>query len=159
MRHSQFIGGVLLVWGFTCLAGCQSAQSPKGATDDVEDIILAAIQDFFQALEARDAVRLSLVLREDAVLTRIDTRGDTLAVTRVSSADWVASVSQPGAPLIERFSDPAVHVSGGFADVWAYYDFHIGEELSHCGYDAIQMVEEEGNWRIVGLTYTLEPCR
>ena len=62
MRHSQFIGGVLLVWGFTCLAGCQSAQSPKGATDDVEDIILGAIQDFFQALEARDAVRLSLVL-------------------------------------------------------------------------------------------------
>ena len=52
-----------------------------------------------------------------------------------------------------------VAFTGNLANVWTYYDFHIGDELSHCGYDAFQLVKTDSeDWRILGVTYTIETC-
>jgi hypothetical protein len=142
------------------LAGC-SAPNGEGdvpGTDAEKEVILGVVHDLFQALEAREPFRLQVVLHENAVLTRIDARGDTLKMATTSGADWISSVSEPGEPLIERMEHPEVHHSGRFADVWTFYDFHVGDKLSHCGYDAIQLVKESGQWRILEITYTIESC-
>ena len=157
MRH--WVHAVLSI-GLLGWIGCTTPASRSDTAGNAleEDAILETVHDFFQALEAREAFRLQALLHEDAVLTRIDARGDTLKVAAGAGTEWVASVSKPGEPLIERMENPVVHHAGRFADVWTYYDFHIGEELSHCGYDAIQLVKEEGRWRILGVTYTIEAC-
>ena len=54
--------------------------------------------------------------------------------------------------------DPVVEHHGDFAQFWAYYDFSLGDSLSHCGHDAIQLVRESGQWRILGITYTRTGC-
>lgn len=54
--------------------------------------------------------------------------------------------------------DPVVEHHGDFAQLWAYYDFSLGDSLSHCGHDAIQLVRESGQWRILGITYTRTGC-
>ena len=157
---------LLSCWGLAfCLAcglaGCTDARIEAdaiGGQTMEEGAILAAVQGLFQALEARDASRLSLALREDATFTRVDVRGDTLKTKFVSGVDFIASVSGEGPPLIERMQDPIVHWSGDFADVWTAYTFHIGEELSHCGHDAIQLVRENGRWRTLGVVYTIDAC-
>jgi hypothetical protein len=142
-------------------AGCSSdSGAPVAAKGAEQDLIVGVVQDFFQALEARERVRLERVLHEDAQLTRIDTRGDTVAVSTSAGSDWILSVSEPGPPLIERMDDVHVQFAGGLANVWAHYTFHIGEELSHCGHDAFQLVKSgSGDWRILGVTYTIETCR
>lgn len=140
--------------------GCSADPGAPVASGGAEqDLIVGAVQDFFQALEAREGVRLERVLHEDAQLTRIDTRGDTVTVTASAGTDWILSVSEPGLPLIERMDDVHVQFTGSLAHVWAHYTFHIGEELSHCGYDAFQLVKSgSGEWRILGVTYTIETC-
>jgi aryl carrier-like protein len=49
-------------------------------------------------------------------------------------------------------TDRVVQQTDGFANVWTYYDFHLGEELSHCGYDAFQLMVLDGQWRNLGVT-------
>lgn len=140
--------------------GCTHRTQPPDTLEGGEkDLIVGVVQDFFQALEAREDVRLNRVLHEEAQLTRIDARGDTLTVSALEGADWISSVSEPGPPLIERMRDPQVHFSENLAQVWTYYTFYIGEELSHCGYDAFQLIKTDPEgWRILGVTYTIEPC-
>lgn len=139
--------------------GCGAAgdQAEAGWSED-EAAVVGVIQRFFQALEAREEARLRMALHPDAVLTRIDARSDTLGIKPISAEDWVSSVVGAGPALIERMDDVQVHVAGNFADVWAWYDFHIGDELSHCGHDAFQLVRENGQWRILGICYTIENC-
>ena len=142
------------------VARCGTAPHASDADVKVEqDLILRAVQDFFQALEARERVRLEHALHEEATVTRIDTRGDSVSISAGDGRDWMESVCVPGPPLIERMQNAQVAFTGNLANVWTYYDFHIGDELSHCGYDAFQLVKTDSeDWRILGVTYTIETC-
>ena len=162
IRFKTISWAALAVFTTFGLVGCGNTQGEAASLTEQsmeEGAILAAVQGLFQALEARDANRLSFSLREDALFTRIDVRGDTLMTKSVSCSDFIASVSVEGPPLIERMQDPVVHQSGDFADVWTAYTFHVGEDLSHCGHDAIQLVREDGRWRILGVVYTVDDCQ
>lgn len=151
----SLVGGMLVL----ALVGC-GAQGGQAEVEwnTEEQAVVEVIQRFFQALEAREEARLRMALHPDAVLTRIDARSDSLAVKAIPAEDWMASVVGDGPPLIERVDRVEVHVAGRFADVWAWYDFHIGDALSHCGHDAFQLVRENGQWRILGVCYTIEAC-
>ena len=147
---------VLLAF-FALFQGCTDTGSVQDSGTGSDEII-GVVHDFFQALEAREDFRLSTLLHPQASLVRIDARGDTLNVTPIRSEDWLASIAGEGPALVERMYDPVVEHSEALASVWTYYDFHIGEELSHCGHDAIQLVKEEGRWQILGVTYTIVSC-
>lgn len=139
-------------------SGCSEMESAQGNGSDSDEVI-SVVHDFFQALEARENFRLSTMLHAQASLVRVDARGDTLKVAPIEREDWLASIAGEGPALVERMYDPVVQHSDVLAEVWTYYDFHVGEELSHCGHDAIQLVKVEGQWQIVGITYTIESCQ
>jgi hypothetical protein len=143
---------------FFLVIGCADSNSGQDKGAESEEV-LGVVHDFFQALEARQDFRLSTLMHSQASLVRIDARGDTLKVDPIGSEDWLASIAGEGPALIERMHNPVVQHSGPLAEVWTYYDFHIGDKLSHCGHDAIQLVKEEGRWKILGVTYTIETCR
>ena len=49
----------------------------------------------------------------------------------------------------ERIWDWDVKVDGNLASVWVPYAFYRGEQLSHCGVDAFQLVRLDGEWKIL----------
>ena len=57
---------------------------------------------------------------------------------------------------IERPFNPEVRVRGTLATVWAEYDFHFASTPSHCGVDALQLIETSAGWRIVSIADTFE---
>ena len=59
--------------------------------------------------------------------------------------------------LRERNWQPVVHIDGPFAAVWTPYDFHAGDEFSHCGTDVFLLARIGGAWRITGGSYTVQP--
>ena len=63
--------------------------------------------------------------------------------------------------LDEVLHDTEVRIDGPLAIVWTYYDFFAGENFSHCGYDAFQLLKVGGEWKIVALADTRrrEGCR
>ena len=137
--------------------GCSDIERTQDKGSESDEII-QVVHDFFQALEARENFRLSMLLHEQASLVRVDARGDSLKVAPIGREEWLASIAGEGPALVERIYHPTVQHSDVFAEVWTYYDFHLGEELSHCGHDAIQLIKKDGQWQILGVTYTIESC-
>ena len=128
--------------------------------DETADEVLTVVNSLFQAMQARDSTRIRMTLHPDAVFTSVNLTGDEATIGRVEGDAFASSVGQPGPAYVERMMDPSVEYDGDFAHVWTYYDFHIADSLSHCGHDAIQLVRNNnGAWRILGITYTRTACK
>ncbi|MAC17800.1 MAG: hypothetical protein CMC97_05835 [Flavobacteriales bacterium] len=159
---------------FTALAvasliGC--TPSPEGRASSLANVetdpmgldstsaqVLGVVNDLFQAMEARDSVRIRMALHPEASLTSVNLMGDAPKVGQMEGDAFASAIGKPGPAYIERMIDPIVHHDGDFAEVFTAYDFTVGDSLSHCGHDAIQLVRSEGQWRILGITYTRTAC-
>ena len=139
----------------SCQAPTPTAEPEMDAT--AEEIV-NVVNDLFQAMEARDSVRIKMALHPDALFTSVNLTGVAPTTRRTEGSAFASSLGQPGVPYIERMYDPVVEHHGDFAHLWAFYDFSLGDSLSHCGHDAIQLVRDGGQWRILGITYTRTAC-
>jgi hypothetical protein len=156
------------------LGGCSNsdrAATPEGASTDQAHAIttyapsaeqrsevVAKVQELFDALETGDAELLRAVIDPSVVMHFTETRdGETTFGT--STVDGLAErISADGPPLIERMWDPIVATNGSFAMLWAPYDFYSGATFSHCGVDAVNLMNIDDGWRIVALSWTrLQP--
>jgi hypothetical protein len=114
--------------------------------------VIEAVDQLFAGMRSRDTVLLKEFLATDARLIAV-----TEAGARPSDAEgFLARISAPGDELHERMWDPEVRIEGPIATVWTPYDFHIGEDFSHCGIDAFQLTQSEGRWQIVSIIYTVQ---
>ena len=136
----------------TYLSAHEPTASARAAT-------LAALQTFFDALEAGDADLLRSVVHPDIVMRSTATNAAGEHSFGSSTLDDLAArLDGGGAPLIERMFDPVVSVSGAMATIWTPYDFYVGADFSHCGVDAATLMNTEDGWQIVSLTWTrLQP--
>lgn len=126
--------------------------------DSTSEVVLGVVQSLFDAMEARDSLGIQAALHAEAMFTSVNLTGEVPGIRRVEGAAFATSVGSPGPAYVERMLDPIVKHEGDFAGVWTAYDFSIGDSLSHCGHDAIQLVRESGTWKILGITYTRTAC-
>ncbi|MDH3272200.1 MAG: nuclear transport factor 2 family protein [Gemmatimonadota bacterium] len=119
---------------------------------------IAAVERLFEALATGDGQLLRQVMDPSVVMHFSETR-DGASTFGSSTVDGLAGrITSSDLPLIERMWDPLVRVNGALATVWAPYDFYAGETFSHCGVDAVTLMETSDGWRIVGLSWTrLQP--
>jgi hypothetical protein len=122
-----------------------------------ERAVLAVVQRLFDGMRTRDTLALQEVFDPGARLLGMRTRSrdGQEVVQNLSAADFINFIAKdPRTPWIERAFDPDVHVSGTLAAVWAEYDFHFGQKLSHCGVDAVHLLKTPVGWKIVQITDT-----
>jgi hypothetical protein len=76
------------------------------------------------------------------------------AVQVTTAADFIASIARvpEGVVLDEVLGDVEIRIDGPLASVWMYYDFYAGDDFSHCGYNAFQMLKAAGEWKVVAIT-------
>jgi len=77
-----------------------------------------------------------------------------MSVTTVDQFVHSIGRAPAGMKLIERIYAPEVRIDGNLATVWTFYTFHRGDQFSHCGYDAVQLMRLENEWKIVHLADT-----
>ena len=147
-------------------AACAAPDTPSAAPEteaevEVEvaqverDAVLAALQAVFDALERADAELLREVLDPDIRMVFVETGADGTVRTGTSTLEeLVARIEGAEAPLIERMWSPVVQVKGRIANVWAPYDFYVGQRFSHCGIDVATLMKVDGAWRIVALSWS-----
>ena len=131
------------------------AQPATGApAPEQQAEIVGALQTLFDALRAGDAELLRSIVDPSVVMHFTETRdGETTFGS--STLDGLATrIASSEAPLIERMWDPVVRVDGPLASIWTPYDFYVGEEFSHCGVDAANLVRGADGWKIVALSWT-----
>ena len=136
------------------------AQAPHMPTDAEREAILAAVQGIFDALAAGDGEILREIMHPDVLMHSVERAADGTRSSSTSTRDQlIARLEGSEEVLIERMWDPEVRVSGDLAMVWTPYDFYVGDDLSHCGADALLLTRnEDESWTIIALSWTrLQP--
>lgn len=159
MRLSRILA-VLWVGTLACAPAVQKAASPVAgpAVDrNAERSVVAAVERLFEAMRTRDTAVIRQLLAPELVLVSIGSEG-TRAHRGQTVPDFLRAIAGSTEELRERMWSPEVRLDGSVATLWAPYDFHIGSRLSHCGHDAVQLINTGGKWIITGLTYTVRPA-
>lgn len=152
--HSRLLLCLLAALAVSC--------APATETVDVQPspeelAVLESVQQFFETMTARDAEGARTVLdpEGDFVSVRWDENGERI-VQRSSLGDYIEGLSTMPQTIVERYWDAEVRIQGPIATVWTPYDLYVDGEFSHCGIDAVQLLENDGRWVITGGTYTVE---
>jgi ketosteroid isomerase-like protein len=133
-------------------AGARETTAQEGAA------VLATVQSFLDALRMRDTTAMSQHMDS---LTRITllrpTREGGTRVWVLTPAEFISAATRPGQPgLDEPIRNPVVHVSGDLATVWAEYQVRNGTTVTHCGFDAFQLVRSGGRWKFLNVSDTYQ---
>lgn len=150
----------LCIGTLSCAPTAQNRASPAAGPTidrDAERSVVATVERLFEAMRTRDTAVISRLLAPELVLVSIGP-GGTRAHRTQTVPDFLLAIAASPEELSERMWSPEVRIDGPVATLWAPYDFHIGAQLSHCGHDAVQLINTSGRWIITGLTYTVRPA-
>ncbi len=162
MKHRLTLVALLL-----CAASSPGAAQGPAPAAGAHDSIIAVVEEFFAALEARDTAAIRRLFLPDASVHRlflptarsapVEHRADSSAIASASLDEFLRRVSIARTRLRERIWDPQVLEHRGLAVVWAPYDFRLDDRFSHCGVDAFTLLRSRDGWRFAGMAYTAEP--
>jgi hypothetical protein len=125
-------------------------QPPAPSPD--EAAVLAVAEAALDAITREDMVAFTDLMFEEAVIAPTDPEGFALSTRAAERARTL-----PG-DIVERGFDAEVRISGRIATVWLPYDLYIDGEWSHCGVDALSLVKDGEEWRILAMTWSrLQP--
>lgn len=127
---------------------------PYAEADDAS-AVLARVQAMLAALGASDpsAALLAQVRPEGGATVAGVAPDGSHHVRHWSWAEFAAQL-HPGDRADERISDPAVEVDGDVAMVWAPYTVMVNGAVDHCGYDHFDLVRENGQWKVLNVTWS-----
>ena len=120
------------------------------------DSVVAAVNEFFRAMTARDTAALARVQFTDGIQYAARMQGDSVAIRRGTSEGFAQQLAGMSDTYVERMWEPTVLVHGPLAVVWAPYDFHRNRTFSHCGIDAFTLLRSPTGWKIATVSYTTE---
>lgn len=154
----RFVRGriFLFMGAMGLLASTVSAQPnpPEPPSRDAA-AVRATIDALFDGMRAGDSSAVRAVFHPDARLHTALGPSDSTAVAATSIDDFVEAVGQPReAVWDERTWDVEVQVDGPLASAWVPYAFYVGDDFSHCGVNAVQLVRQQDGWTILQLTDT-----
>lgn len=140
--------------------GAPAAEAAHMPTEAEREAILAAVQGIFDALATGDGEILREIMHPDVLMHSVERAADGARSSSTSTRDQlIARLEGSEQVLTERMWDAEVRVSGDLAMVWTPYDFYVGDELSHCGADALLLTRnDDESWKIIALSWTrLQP--
>jgi hypothetical protein len=138
----------------------QGQQPGADAGAGAESVVRQVVERLFDGMRERDEGKMASAFHPGARLHGLGRDG---AVELTPATEFIASIlrSPAGLVLDEVLGEVEVRVDGPLASVWTYYDFFAGDNFSHCGYNAFQLLQAGGQWRIVAVTDSRrrEGCR
>jgi hypothetical protein len=144
-RISAHVTAALLVAALLGPAPRVSAQTAE------EKTVVQAVHDLFDGMRERNAEKIRGVFAEGARLGGLNRQG---IVTYTSADDFAMRIGSLNRTVDERIWDWEVQIDGNLAQVWTKYDVIVDGEFSHCGVDAFQLFNVDGEWKIFHLADT-----
>ena len=127
------------------------------AQDTERKEVLATLDAFTQALRTRDTTSMLALLDSAARMTLLRPVAATGA-TRVwvlTGPQFVKVATNPANPALdEPIRNPVVQIDGPLATVWAEYQVRQNGVVTHCGFDAFQLVKTSERWKILNVSDT-----
>jgi hypothetical protein len=141
-----------------CLALAASPVVVRAQSDSTT--VVTALLRFFDGARTRDTatVRASFDAAARLTLLRPDPAGGVRVMT-LTPEQFVQAVAG-GSGIDEPIRNVRVMIDGDLAAVWAEYQVRVAGAVSHCGYDAFQMVRRPTGWKILSIadSFRREGC-
>lgn len=115
------------------------------------------IETFFGAFHAQDSVALRNLVADDIVLqtTARNKEGKTIFRTQDFGAFLKSIVSIPDSVAFEeKLTSWSIQVDRTMANAWVGYEFWLNGNFSHCGINSFQLINFDGEWKIIYLIDT-----
>lgn len=115
-----------------------------------EKAVKATILKMFDAMRAGDSTLLGQTFHKEMMLKSVvaDKEGN-IQLRESKASDFLKAVGTPHDKVWdERISSWEIRVDGALATAWTDYSFYAGEQFSHCGVNAFQLIKQDGVWRI-----------
>ena len=142
----------LLALGLILLA-CLPAPPVQAQSEEV-DQVRAVIDRLFDGMRAGDSTMVRSVLHESALMGRAGDQGFSVG----SPDQFVRAVGTPHDQVWdERIWDVQISIDGRLASAWMEFAFFLGENMSHCGVNSMQLYRTDEGWKIVYLADTNRP--
>ncbi|WP_350288332.1 nuclear transport factor 2 family protein [uncultured Croceitalea sp.] len=145
MKKSIFIS-LFLIGITTCFA----------QTDD-KAAVKQVVETFFEGFHKQDSVLMKSVLADDVVLqtTGRNKEGKTLFRDEKIEKLITSITSIPDSVAFqEKLTSWSIQVDRTLANAWVGYEFWLNGKFSHCGINSFQMVNFDGDWKIIYLIDT-----
>lgn len=143
---------ILLPLLLLAASGDKLPASPLPPPDGETAAVLAPIHGLFAAFEAGDGTAMLRHVYPEGRVTASRMRADGAPNLRQQS--WTQFAQRIESAFQERISDPAIEIDGDIAMVWAPFVVRVDGKVSNCGFDHFDLVRENGNWKVMNLTFS-----
>ena len=130
--------------------------SPARAGEDESAAVLAVVERFFDAMARGDVEAARAVTTPEGRFYSVREVDGAPVLRTFTNEESFAQWGEGSERMLERIWEAEVRVDGLIATVRAPYDFHVGDRLSHCGVDVIDLVKTAEGWKMTGGVYTVE---
>lgn len=141
---------------FALVARVMAADGASSSQDD-RAAVVKVVQQFFDALHAKDGAGLKATCQPGAQFTSGRPSAEGYALRQRPVETDIARFAEVKDTYLERMWSPTVHIDGRIAVVWTRYDFHLSEKFSHNGTDCFTLLKTDQGWKIVCGAYSVEP--
>ena len=131
----------------------QARGADPGSARPVE-AVRAAVAQLFDGMRAADTTAVRAVLHPDARFSTVTRQGERHALAPGDVGAFLAALASSDVVWDERLGEVEVRVDDGLATAWMAYRFYAGDRFSHCGVNAMQLVQDAAGWRILNLVDT-----
>lgn len=133
------------------------AQSAQNNLDLEEQKIKQVVETFFEGFHKQDSTIIKSTVADHVVLqtTGRNPEGKTLFRNEEFSKFLKSIVSIPDSiKFQEKLTSFSIQVDRTMANAWVGYEFWLNEKFSHCGINSFQLVNFDGEWKIIYLIDT-----
>ena len=131
---------------------------PIGNAQDAEkDAVKKVVEGFFEAFHKQDSLGMKSFVGDNVVLqtTGRNKEGKTMLRTTPIGKLYASIVSIPDSVSFEeKLTSWNIQVDRTMANAWVGYEFWLNGNFSHCGINSFQMVDFDGQWKIIYLIDT-----
>ncbi len=122
-----------------------------------QEAVQRTIETFFEGFHKQDSLLMKSVLSKELVL---QTTGRTKEGKTQFRSDNIKKlitgiVSIPDSVVFEeKLTSWSIQVDRTMANAWVGYEFWMNGEFSHCGINSFQLINFDGDWKIIYLIDT-----
>ena len=127
---------------------------PTSASGQDEAGARAAVERLFDGMRTADSDLVRSVLAADARFAVLDERDGPRTVRAQSMEGWVNAIGTSGGKWDEQIYDLDVKVDGTIGSIWAPYTFYLNGQISHCGINSIELLQDADGWKITQISDT-----
>lgn len=133
-----------------------NAQGPNASEYDKE-AVKDVVETFFDGFHKQDSMIIKSTLANDVVLqtTARNKQGKTLFKTEKIEKLITSITSIPDSiSFEEKLTSFSIQVDRTMANAWVGYEFWLNDKFSHCGINSFQLINFDGEWKIIYLIDT-----